>query len=59
MFRLLLLHDDHEPVAMRCSGCGQASAFDVALPYINQTASFLTGHGCTALLRPAEVELPA
>lgn len=39
-------HND-DPDRMSCDLCGAVSPFDEALPYLNQTASFATDHGCT------------
>lgn len=38
--------DGSEPLAMGCDLCGAQSPFDDGLPFVNQTASFATDHGC-------------
>ncbi len=43
---LTFLYDDGEPVAMRCTACGEVAQFDETLPYVNQTSAFITGHEC-------------
>ena len=35
-----------EPVMQTCQGCGSTSTFDATLPFVNQMASFITGHEC-------------
>lgn len=39
-----------EPRLMRCRRCGAESSFDSTLPYVNQLASFTTGHECVVVL---------
>lgn len=38
---------------MRCKRCGAARVLDPALPFVNQTASFISDHDCPA--RPPSV----
>lgn len=41
---------DGDPVRMRCQRCGTEAPFDLTLPYVNQVASFITGHNCVVVL---------
>jgi len=49
MVRLVDAADGH---AMECRLCGARAPLDDDLPYVNQTASFKTDHGCPADWRP-------
>jgi hypothetical protein len=42
--------EDGEARRMRCGTCGGRAPFDQSLPYVNQTASFTTGHDCVLVL---------
>lgn len=35
---------------VQCPVCGEGTSFDERLPYVNQTASFSTGHDCVVRL---------
>lgn len=43
---------DDEPRLVRCLRCGAEGPFDAKLPYVNQMASFITGHDCLVVLPP-------
>lgn len=47
-----------DAVWMECQLCGARAALDDTLPYINQTASFLTDHGCPEADEPAPLDAP-
>ena len=43
---VVLLVDDDDGHTMECQLCGARAPFDDGLPYVNQTASYATDHGC-------------
>ncbi len=48
---MVLLVDDGDGHKMECQLCGARAPFDDGLPYVKQTASFDTDHGCPAVRR--------
>jgi hypothetical protein len=52
------LVDDGDGHAMECQLCGARAPVDDGLPYVNQTASFATDHGCPAIRRSETTDEP-
>ncbi len=50
-FGMVQLVDDGDGRTMECQICGARAPFDDGLPYVEQTASFDTDHGCPAVGR--------
>jgi len=48
---MVLLVDDGDGRTMVCQLCGARARVDDGLPYVNQSASFETDHGCPAVRR--------
>ncbi len=47
---------DGDAAEMECEFCGERRPLDDGLPYVNQTASFATDHGCPEVRRVKGVD---